>query len=277
MCAASARQLNVQMVLEGSVRKEGGTVRVTAQLVDASNGSHLWSQTLERKLTSVLEIQEDIARAIAGRLRLEIGRATPRRLTRDSDAYNLYLRGRHAWFHFAGPSARKSIDLFEQAIAVDPDFTAAHAELAMAYALVTDTLALPSTELMHKARLSARKALEIDPGHAEAHVAMGAVKLFLEWNWKEAEREFRRALELNPNSHRARFDYPILCLRPFGRFNEAASQLRQVLEFDPFSPFVNAFLGRALIEADRYNEAITHLKQASGAGSQLCLDPHHAR
>jgi TolB-like protein/Flp pilus assembly protein TadD len=265
-----ARQLNVQTVLEGSVRMEGDTVRVAAQLIDAVNGSQLWSQILERKITSVLEIQEDIARAIADRLKLGTTQTAARGATTNPEAYNFYLRGRHAWFHFTGPEARKSIEFFQQAVALDPEFAAAHAELAFGYVLATDSLALPSTELLPKARESARKAIDADPGYAEAHAAMGAVKIFLEWDWKGAEREFRRARELNPNSHRARFDYPVICLRAFGRFSEAASQLRRVLELDPVSPLANAFLGRALAEAGRYDEAIDHLKQATE------LNPNYA-
>jgi serine/threonine-protein kinase len=264
-----ARKLNVQQVLEGSLRTEAGTARVTARLIDVSSGFQIWSQTLERKITSVLEIQQDIARGIADRLRVENAHASTQGGTTNPEAYNLYLRGRHAWFHFTGPEARKSIDFFQQAVTLDPGFAAAHAELAFAYLLATDTLALPGSELLPKARLSAAKALDADPRYAEAHTAMAGVKVFLEWDWKGAEREFRRALELNPNSHRARFDYPILYLRPVGRFAEAVSGLRRVLESDPVSPFVNAFLGKALVEAGQHDAALAHLKPASE------LDPNY--
>ena len=265
-----ARQLNVQNVLEGSVRKEGDNIRVAVQLIDASSGSQLWSQILERKITSVLEIQEDVARAIADRLRLEMGHTPDRGGTKNPEAYNLYLRGRHAWLNFTGPEARESIGFFQRAVALDPGFAAAHAELAFAYALSTDQQALPSTELLPNARVAAQKAIAADPGYAEGHAALGAVKIFLEWDWDGAEREFRRALELNPNSFRAGTDYPILCLRAVGRFPEACSRLRRMLELDPASTYVNALLGRTLADAGRYDEALAQLRQASA------LDPNYA-
>lgn len=234
-------------------------------------GSH-GSQRFDRKLTAILEIQEDIARAITDKLRLDLPAPASsefaRGRTRNSEAYNLYLRGRPAWFQFTPETAQKSIDLFQQAITLDPDFAAAQAELAFAFVLLTNLRALPAADLLPKARASAINALRADPGFSDAHAALGSVNIF-EWDWKGAEQEFRRALELNPNSFRARFEYANLCLRALGRSSEAISEMQRLRQIDPLSPAVNAFLGRVLIEASRFDEAQQHLAKAAE------IDPNH--
>ncbi len=261
-----ARQLGADLVLEGSVRKELDHVRVSAQLIDAASGTHLWSQQFDRKLTAILDIQEEIARAIADKFRLDLpasdGGEFVRGRTNNSESYNLYLRGRHAWFQFTPETAQKSIELFQRAITLDPNFAVAHAELAFAFLQLTNLRALPAADLVPKARASAINALRADPGFSDAHAALGAANVF-EWDWKGAEQEFRRALELNPNSFRTRFDYATLYLRALGRFSDAAAELEKLRLIDPLSPAVNGFLGRVLIEDGRFDEGLQQLTKAA--------------
>ena len=196
-----AQHLNVQTVLEGTVRKSGARLRVTAQLISSCEGSQIWSERYDRSEGDVFDIQEEIANAIVKNLkgRLMSGQLpTVRRVTDNVDAYKLYLKGRYAWERRNRAALQNAITYFEQAISADPDYALAHAGLADCYMIMGVYSIRPTREVYPRALQLALRALELEPELAEAHHSLGAVKQFLEWNWSEADACYTRALELDP-------------------------------------------------------------------------------
>ena len=264
--------LGVQMALEGSVRRDGRSIRVAVQLVDARDGFHRWSQTFERDLSSVFRIQDEISDAIVGTLRSRLGTATPavRRTTPVSaEAHDCYLKARYFWNKATPEDVAKGIKYFEQAIALDPGYAAAHAGLADAWVFLATIEAEAPGQLIDAARTSAQAALDLHD-LAEAHSAMGAVLGIGDWDWTGAEREFRMALDLMPSFAHARGAYAVGCLAPLRRHDEAIDQLRQAIGIDPLSVFLRTMLGQMLVLAGRFDDAIEEL------GSALELDGEHA-
>ena len=262
-----ARQLGVQHLLEGSVRQTGNRLRITAQLVDGSNGYHVWSETYDREVLDVFVVQQEIARAIASRLASPP--AEPQRVQRASPeefaAYDLYLK---ANFHFSQamtsgsePMLQKAVALYEQAIARNPNFAAAYSGLADAYTHFEIVGAAELEERHNKAEVAARKALQLDPNLAEAHVALGDVLFHHGKDAAGAEREFRRAIELNPNLAEARYYYGVLLLSEY-RLDEALAQNRIALQLSPQDASARWAYGQALTFARKYPEAIAVLEGA---------------
>src|SRR5215470_12047163 len=199
------RRLGVETVLEGSVRKAGNRLRVNAQLVNVADGYSLWSERYDRELQDVFSIQEELSLAIVDGLRLKLPgidrAAVLRRYTDNPAAYQLYLRGRYHQNKWTPEGLRKSVEHYEQAIAIDQDYALAYAGLADSYASLgaANAFGLPVKETAPKAKAAAIRALELDSTLAEAHSALALVKLNFEWDWQGAEEAFKRALELNPN------------------------------------------------------------------------------
>ncbi|MGB7063279.1 MAG: protein kinase [Candidatus Zixiibacteriota bacterium] len=263
------RRLNVGAVLEGSVRKAGSRLRITAQLVNVADGYHLWSERYDRDIggsccpEDIFYIQDEISLAIVSKLKVKLlgGEKTKilKRHTHDLDAYNLYLKGRYFWDKRTEESLKKSIEYFNQAVEKDPEYSLAYAGLADSYITLGDYSFLSPKELLTKAGEAVKKALDIDPMLAEAHNSMAQV-MFREWDWEGGEREHRRAIELNPNYASAHHWYALL-LTYAARFDEAIAEMKKAWQLDPLSLIINRNLGLALYYARRYDQAVEQLQK----------------
>jgi serine/threonine protein kinase/tetratricopeptide (TPR) repeat protein len=261
-----ARRLGVDHLLEGSVRQTGKRLRISAQLIDGSNGYQLWSETYDREILDVFLIQEEISREIAARL-VSASPAVPRveRVSAEQfAAYDLYLKGNFLSNQALGtgsePLLERAVGLYEQAIARNPRFAAAYSGLANAYTHFEAVGGSNLEERHRKAAVAARKAIQLDPNLAEAHIALGDV-LFHENDVAGGEREFRRAIELDPNLPEAHYYYGYLLLREC-RLDEAIAQNRLALKLSPLEPYAASHLGEALIYSRKYDEAIPVLESA---------------
>ena len=256
-------RLHVGAVLEGSVRKAGNRLRVTAQLINVSDGYHLWSERYDRNMDDVFELQDEIAGSVVDHLKVELlGSARGPVVTRPTEsleAYEYFMKGRHC--RFTRYDTLDATRWFEKALEHDPGFAAAHAGLADAVTMGAVNWILPSREAFPKAKRAAQNALQLDNSVAEAHEALGRVWFWLAWDWDAAERACRRALELNPLSVEARCGYGSF-LMYVGRSEEALVQLEKAQKLDPLSSYALALNGHALYLARRYEEAIAKCEQA---------------
>lgn len=257
-------QLNVATILEGSVRKADNRLRITAQLVDAASGHHLWSERYDRDTGDVFAIQDEITSAIVDRLKPQLlgemrGKLAKRQPV-DLQAYNLYLKGLFFWNKRGEMNLKKAIEYFEQAIKKEPDYALAYAGLALSYTFLPFYSPLPSKEVVPKARELALKALEIDETIAEAHAALGFINMLYEWDWAGADRHFKRAFESNPRYASAHKWYSETLLFR-ARFDEALKEIEQALELDPVSVAINRELGWVCYYAGQYDRAIDALKR----------------
>jgi TolB-like protein/Tfp pilus assembly protein PilF len=255
------RTLKVGHVLEGSVRKSGEQLRVTAQLIDADTGFHLWSERFDRQITELFEIQDDITLAIVEKLRIKLLERDARELLnpkRQSDlaAYNFYLKGRYYWAQ-RPQGIHKAIDYFNQAIAQDPKYPMARAGLADCYATLGswENGSLPPIQAMREAKAAASKALELDEHLGEAHATLAYRTTHYEWDWQTAEEQFRRALELNPNYAVAHHWYSHY-LTAMGRAEESLAASKRCLELDPLDLVINMHMAWHHQFARQYDQAI---------------------
>lgn len=255
------RALNVETVLEGSVRKAGDQVRVTAQLIKVSDGFHLWSQSYDRKLENIFAVQDEIAAAIvqALRLKLDLDSATAGR-TRNTAAYDHYLRGRELARAPTRSGLLRAIEQYEQAVALDPGFAAAHAGIADAWVWLEDFGGVKSSESFPRAEQAARRALAIDPESAEANAAMAFVLDRYHDDALEARKAFEHTLQLNPNYVTA-YNLYADTLWDLGEFELALENRRRAVERDPLAVFFRARLANTLINLRRYDEARSVLDQ----------------
>jgi serine/threonine protein kinase/tetratricopeptide (TPR) repeat protein len=252
------QKLNVGAVIEGSVRRAGNRLRVTAQLVSASDGYRLWSETYDRDIGDVFTVQDELANAIADALRVKLTQGAGdfslfRPPTRNLEAYTLYLRGRFFWSKRDPASLRKGIDCFTQAISVDPDYALAYSGLADSYHLLAIYGLLPPKEAYPIAKAAASKALELDDRFAECSVSCGYVALCWDWEWAVAAEAFQRAIAINndqPHAH-VWLAWSLLIL---GRKEEAADMARRAMEADPVSPIIHARGGHILAYAGHADE-----------------------
>jgi serine/threonine-protein kinase len=255
----AGRELNVESVLDGSIQRWGDHVRVNVRLVGVPDGASLWVDTFDEKFTDIFAVQDAISEKVAKALALELSGEEKKRLTKryteNADAYELYLKGRYYWGKITRSETRKSLQFFQQAIDVDPDYALAYAGLSDAYRTLPIAHDTPSKDAFPKAKAAAMKALEIDESLAEAHVSLGFIKFWFDWDWDGAEREFKRAIELNPNEAYAHFSYAHL-LSNLGRHNEALSEARRARELDPLSLRINVLEAQFLLYAGRYDEAL---------------------
>ena len=251
--------LDVGTLVDGSVRRAGRRVRIAAQLLDADTDRHLWAETYDRELTDIFAIQSDVALQIAAALQTELTHEEQTRIrkepTEDVEAYQLYLLGRHSLLRWTGDGVLQGLNYLEQAVARDPGYALAYAAIAHAYTEVGLGIAgeLSAREAYERARAAVTRALELDPGLAEAHAMLGFLKFVGDYDWKGAEAEFRRAIELNPNSGDA-YDTYGLMLSALGRFDEALAAQRRAHELDPLSHRHDA--ATTLMRAGRYDEAL---------------------
>ncbi len=245
------RRLKAQAVLEGSVRRSGNRIRVTAQLVEAEQGYHLWSERFDRELTDVFAIQDDIARAIVEALRVKLACSSPRVAppTRNMEAYHLWLRGRYHTLRQTPSEISRSRDFFQQAIAIDPSFAPAHLGLAESWWEGAFFGLDRPREAVAIGRRAVMKALESDPTLGEAQGMMGIYLGVHDFDWGAAEAAFRRGLEFASSQVRARF--ALWLLGPTGRCDEAREQYQLALESDPLSPVLHGWLAQHLLVFDR--------------------------
>jgi TolB-like protein/Tfp pilus assembly protein PilF len=260
-----AKRLGVSNILEGSVQKTADRVRVTVQLIHAASDAHLWGETYDRSLTDVFAAESDIAKAIADTLRAKLTgseqHALTARPTENTEAHQLYLRGRYFWNKRTGADFKKAIDYFNQAIEKDPNYALAYGGLADAYVLLPAYAEASPKDSLPQAKAAAAKALELDSTLGEAHATLANALVAYDLNLAEANREFRRAIELNPNYATAHQWYAESGLVPLGQFDEAIAEARRALELDPLSLVINADLGTTLTNARRYDEAIEQLRK----------------
>jgi serine/threonine protein kinase/Tfp pilus assembly protein PilF len=294
-----AKELAVDDVVEGSVQRSGGKVRINAELIQASTDHLLWAKSYERDLRDILSLQSAIAKAIVDEVKINVTPQEQARLAKsnsvDPQAYELYLTGRFYWNKRSVEGVTKSISYFERAIASDPSYALAYAGLADSYHALPELTTAPVAEALPKARTAALKALQLDGSLAEAHSALGTVKEDFDWDWAGAEQEYNRAIELSPGSSTTHAFYSNLLLEQ-GRFREAVSQAKfaqqldplsmlandnlsavlyfsgaydqcidqclRTLELDSMSPQAHRHLGQAYAQKQRYADAITELKKA---------------
>jgi TolB-like protein/Tfp pilus assembly protein PilF len=253
------RKLNVETLLEGSVRKAGNRLRITAQLINVGDGYHLWSERFDRELADVFAIQDEISLAIVGKLKVGLlgdeEKKIVKRYTQDLEAYDLYLKGRYHWNRRTPDALRKAIGHFEQVIQKDPEFALAYAGLADCYSMLAQVRVVPPKEVFPKAKALANKALEIDETLAEAHTSLAFVLSCFDWDWTGAEREFRRAIELNPNYATA-YQWFAMTLLNLGRTSEAIKEINKALELDPLSLINNTAAGVVYAHTGRQDKAV---------------------
>jgi TolB-like protein/Flp pilus assembly protein TadD len=259
------RQLNVGSLLEGSVRKSGDRIRISAQLINAADGYHVWSEQYDRKLVDVFAIQDEISAAILQQLKIRLltPRRTARRPTDSVEAYHLYLKGRTFWHRRFRGRLQNAIECFERAIEIDPRFAQAYTGLADCYGTLGVWAFARPESVFPKARDLARRALDIDDTLAEAHASLGLIDTFFGWDWDAAGRDFARAIDLNPGSALTRL-WNGHYLSIVGRFDEAFTEMRIAQDLDPLSPVVSANLGWTYTLAHQYDRAIEELQAALG-------------
>jgi serine/threonine-protein kinase len=268
------RKLDVATVLEGSVRKAGNRLRVTAQLINVADGYHLWSERYDREVTDVFAVQDEIAATVVNKLEVSLLGApetgTRGRHTDDLEAYELYLRGRHL-LNQRGPWTAKALECFERAVGRDPAYALAHASIAVAHTLIGFFGGLKHRDAFHKGRAAARRALDLDPMLPEAHGALGFNAIFGDWDWSFAERELLRAVELDPGYVDAHRWYGVYLGWTKGDLEAGIRQFRHALKLDPLSAPNLAYLAAFLIQIGRLEEGILEAERAMELAPTLHL------
>jgi TolB-like protein/Tfp pilus assembly protein PilF len=268
-----AEKLRVTFLLEGSLRRSGERLRITAQLINAANGYHLWSERYEREaeIRDLFVVQDEITLAIVDALKLKMTggerSSVLKHHTKNVEAHELYLKGRFHLFRMTPSAILSGMTYLQQAIQADPSDAHAHVGLAHAYRQSALTLEMPSGDYFPKARAAAERAIDLDPTLAEAHAVLGFTIFWHEWAWDVAERYLRRALELNPRSADAQWMFGHLCSST-GRHDEALAEMALAREFDPLSSLMHAMEGKFLLDAGRTDQALVRLREA------LELDPN---
>ena len=259
------KSLDVAAVLMGRVTQHGDELGVQADLVNTADGSELWGSHYNRKLSDVTQVQSDITRDVSNKLQVHLSGASKEKIgsagTSNPEAYRLYLEGRQQWYGRTPAGLLKSIDLFKQAIAADPNYALAYAGLANAYSVASGYGQLvPPKQARVLAEQASQKAIELDSSLPDAHTAR-AVALTNSLKWNEAEQEFRRAIELNPNDATAHYFYAFLFLMPQNRIDQALDEFRIALSLDPLSPITNVNYGLTLVVARRFPEGIAQMQK----------------
>jgi len=263
------RQLSVSTVLEGSVRSLGNRVRISARLVSVADGYQIWSERYDCEMRDLFAIQDEISRAIVEALKIKL--AEKQRLieaaTPDLEAYHFYLKGRYHASRRNSEGLKKGIENFQKAIARDPQYALAYSSLAESYLLTSMHAPLPPNQVWPQAMSFAKQALLLDDSLGAAHASIANVLACYEWNWIEAEREFKRAIELNPQNAMAHMTYGTNYLSPMGRLEEAITEIKRSLELEPLSLIGQTTLGGTLHHMREFQAAIEQLKKV------IDLDP----
>ena len=259
------KELQVDALLLGRITQHGDHVAVEADLVSAADGSEIWGAHYDREPADITQVQNDITRDISSMLRIQLSASDQQRAgrggTNNPEAYRLYLEGRQLWHGRTADGLKKSIDLFQQAIAADPNYALAYAGLADTYNVAPGyPTGISSRQASQLADDATRKALELDDSLSEAHAARG-MALASEFKWSDAEPEFRRAIDLNPNNATAHYFYAISYLVPENRIEQALAEYRTALSLDPLSSIIGANYAVGLMDAHRFPEALAEMQK----------------
>ncbi|MEK6325194.1 MAG: protein kinase [Acidobacteriota bacterium] len=253
-------ELGVNAVMSGRIVQRGESLTISVELVDVRNNKLLWGEQYERKMSELLATQREIATEITNKLQLKLSgedqKGLTKRYTENNEAYQLYLKGRYHYAKRTKDDVLKSIDYYQQAIKLDPNFALAYARIADSYNAMPVYPYLSPKEAIPQAKAAAIRALEIDPTLAEAHTAFANSLADLDWNWVEAEREFKRALELNPNDSGTHWRYGMYYLMPLGRTDEAIAEIKRGLELEPLDLTAGSVLSWAYFAARQYDQAL---------------------
>jgi TolB-like protein len=262
-----AQKLNVQNVLEGSLRREGNRIRITAQLVSARDGFHIWSDTFERELQGVFAVQDEITRSIVDALKIKLAVAPPARAQQNTEAYDLYLQGLYLSNKSDEENLRKSLNLFQRALDKDPTLSRAWVGIAKVWFWLADAYVKP-LEAYQAVESAATKALELNEKDADAHAYLSEAKRVLHWDWKTAERELQRAVEIDPNSAMAHllFAHHRVCS---GDLAGGQIELDEAKRLDPLSPIISDHQAILFLYLDRLDDAVVAAKRT------LTLDPNY--
>jgi len=267
-----AKQLGVAHILEGSVQKANDQVRVNVQLINALTDAHLWAETYDRKLTDIFAVESEISKTIADTLQAKLTGSEKISIakvpTANTEAHELYLKGRFFWNKRTGADLRRAIDYFNQAIEKDPNYALAYAGLADSYTLLSVLGAASPQDSIPQARVAAKKALELDNTLAEAHASYGRILSGYDYDFERAIAEFERAIQLNPNYATSYHWISSGPLTARGEFDRAIAEGKRAVELDPLSMIDNADLGQIYFYARRYDEAISQV------GKAIEIDPH---
>jgi TolB-like protein/Flp pilus assembly protein TadD len=257
------RELNASHVLEGSVRREAGRVRIATQLIQVSDETHVWAETYDRYLGDILKLQCEVSQAVAREIRVKLTPQEQRRLASTGvvspAAYEAYLKGRYLWNRRTEEGMRRSIGFYEEAIRHNPQYGMAYAGMADSYVMLACRGMVPAKNTFRKAKAAARNALHLDPELAEAHGSLAHVRLH-DWDWVGLEDDFQRAIELNPAESIVYYWYGEFLMSQ-GRADEAIAITRKAHEADPLSPVIGASLGMILYLARRYEQAASVLQR----------------
>jgi len=255
-----ASELGVEAILEGSVLRAGERVRISAQLVDAKADEHIWAERYERNLRDVLQLQNEVARAIAAEIHVTLTPQDEVRLRTageiDPAAFEAYLQGRYFWNKRTEDGLKRALEFFRRAVDIDPVYARAYAGLADVYNLLAILALRPADEAFPMAKAAAKRAIEIDDALGEAHTSLALASIVYDWNWDTAEREFRRAIEQSPDYATAHHFYGGYVLSPLGRHEQALEALLHAQELDPLAPVLRADAACVLLYGGQASEAI---------------------
>jgi len=273
------RILNVNTVLEGSIRKAANRLRITAQLVNVEDGYHIWSEKFDRELEDIFAIQDEISTAIVDNLKIKLfageKTAIQKHHTDDPEAYNLYLKGLHFAHKPSLEAVQKALDYFREAIDRDPGFALAHAGIATVYATLGILNLASPTAMMPKAKMAVQKALELDEQLAEAHAQIANIAFYYEWDWETSDHSYKRAIEINPGYAVAHGWYAWNCLGR-GRIDEAIREIKLAQKLDPLMPLFYAFSVGIHGASGKLDEAIEEFRKATELDPNIGLAYFHA-
>jgi TolB-like protein/DNA-binding winged helix-turn-helix (wHTH) protein/Flp pilus assembly protein TadD len=263
--AAAGREQGVDAVLDGSVQRADGRIRVTVQLVRVEGEEILWAEQFDERFTDIFAVQDSISRQVMRELLVELQPEDAERLGRHGseniEAYQAYLKGLYFWNKRTNDGYLKAVKYFRQAVEIDPTDARAHVGLGNAQSFLGPHEGLSEDETFSRARAEAQRALELDETLAEAHAALGLIAMNFDWDWHEAEKEFRRAIELNPNYATAHHWYGEFLVQ-MGRSDEGIAEARRAQELDPLSLIINTDVAKVYMFARRHDEAIEHYRRA---------------
>jgi adenylate cyclase len=268
-------KLGVATVLEGSVRRAGKKIRITAQLINTADGYHVWSENYDSDLEDIFQVQDEISVKIVNRLKENFGSSKKdehiiKQPTENLDAYNLYLKGRYHWNKSNPEDIGKAIKKFEEAIAIDPSFASPHCALSFCYSFMGSSGLMKPEEAFAKAKDYTLKAIEIDPNHAESHLSLATIKFYHNWDFEGAEISLNKAVSLNLNSSLLNQVHGWLLIAK-GDFTKAIEKMEQALVLDPLSMPLMSNLGDAYCFASRFDEALAQYDRI------MELDPSYRR
>ncbi|MDV3278365.1 MAG: tetratricopeptide repeat protein [Nitrososphaerales archaeon] len=255
------RELGVQTIIEGSVRKSGNNLRIAVQLVDTASEEHLWAETYDKEMADIFKVQGDVASNVASALRVAVAAPAPEGRTEETEAFTRYLKGRYFWNRGTIDAFAKALEQFERSIEKDPTYAQAYAGLADTHLLLGRNGYVSPKEAYPRALQFATKAITLDSKLAEPHVALAAIHQEFEWKWDEVEKEFKQAIRLNP-SYATAHGWYALFLGHVGRFEEAISEVQRAQELDPLSPRIHCNASEEYLFARQYDKAIEAAERA---------------